>query len=351
MQVQNGHENKVITIYDIAREAGVSTATVSRVLTNSAKVRPEKQERVMQLVKKYNFTPNALARGLSDTRSKVIGILAADVRNPYYAELFVACEKAAHEAGYTVLLTNTRGDKRQERYLLGKFKEQRVDALIQLGGNADTVVTDVEYAKIINQIMANTPTVVTGKLDGTQCRMVRVDSTKAMDLLMEHLLSLGHQRIALIGGRMDVMATHEKFIRYQEVLKLHGISYDPDLVAEDSDYDMESGYRLMNRMFEKGVDLTAVIAVNDFAATGIIRSIFEYGYRIPEDISVVSYDNTYIAHLMIPALTSIDYNYEEYGRKLVQAAIQAIEGEEMDVLQMVTPKLVVRESSGAAPKK
>lgn len=349
MQEQNGHENKVITIYDIAREAGVSAATVSRVLTNSAKVRPEKRERVMQLVKKYNFTPNALARGLSDTRSKIIGILAADVRNPFYAELFVACEKAAHEAGYTVLLTNTRGNKSQEKYLLGKFKEQRVDALIQLGGNADSLITDVEYAKIINQTMANTPTVVTGKLDGTQCRMVRVNSKKAVDLLMEHLLSLGHQRIALIGGRMDVMATHEKLIHYQEILRLHGIPYDPELVAEDSNYDMDSGYRLMNRMFEKSIDLTAVIAVNDFAATGIIRSIFEHGYRIPEDISVVSYDNTYIAHLMIPALTSIDYNYEEYGRKLVQAAIQAIEGEKTNTLQMVTPKLVVRDSSGPAP--
>lgn len=351
MQAQNGHENKAITIYDIAREAGVSAATVSRVLTNSAKVRPEKRERVMQLVQKYNFTPNALARGLSDTRSKVIGVLAADIRNPYYAELFVACEQAAHEAGYTVLLMNTRGDKRQEGYLLAKLQEQRVDALIQLGGNVDDLETNVEYAKIMNQTMANTPAVVTGKLDGTQCRMVRIDSTKAVDLLMEHLLSLGHQRIALIGGRMDVLATHEKFIRYKQILESHGISYDPDLVAEDSAYDMMSGYRHMNRMFEKGVDLTAVIAVNDSAATGIMRSIFEHGYRIPEDISVVSYDNTYIAHLMIPALTSVDYNYEEFGRKLVQAAIQAIEGEKMDTLQMVTPNLVVRESSGAAPGK
>lgn len=349
MQAQNGNENKVITIYDIAREAGVSAATVSRVLTNSAKVRPEKRERVMQLVQKYNFTPNALARGLSDTRSKIIGVLAADIRNPFYAELFVACEKAAHEAGYTVLLMNTRGDKKQEGYLLGKLQEQRVDALIQLGGNADSLVTDEEYAKIVNQTMANTPIVVTGKLDGTQCRMVRVDSTKAVDLLMNHLLSLGHQRIALIGGRMNVMATHAKFIRYRQILESHGIPYDPDLVAEDSAYDTVSGYQMMNRMFDKGVKLTAVIAVNDFAATGIMRSIIEHGYRIPEDISVVSYDNTYVAQLMIPALTSVDYNYEEFGSKLVQTAIQAIEGKKIDTLQMVTPDLVVRESSGAAP--
>ena len=111
MQTSKGNEgSKVITIYDIAKEAGVSAATVSRVLTKSANVRPEKKEKVMELVRKYNFKPNALAKGLADTKSKVIGILTADVRNPYYAELFVACEQAARKAGYSVLLFNTMGE-------------------------------------------------------------------------------------------------------------------------------------------------------------------------------------------------------------------------------------------------
>ena len=105
--MQPQHENKVITIYDIAREAGVSVATVSRVLTNSARVRPEKREKVLYLVDKYHFKPNAIARSLSDTRSRTIGILDADIRNPFYAEMFVACEQAAHEAGYAVLMMRT----------------------------------------------------------------------------------------------------------------------------------------------------------------------------------------------------------------------------------------------------
>ena len=105
--MQKSSENKVITIYDIAKEAGVSAATVSRVLTNNANVRKEKKDKVQNLIEKYNFKPNAMARGLSDTKSRVIGIVAADVRNPYYAEVFVACENAAREAGYTVLLCNS----------------------------------------------------------------------------------------------------------------------------------------------------------------------------------------------------------------------------------------------------
>ena len=123
---------KNITIYDIAREAGVSAATVSRVLTNNANVRPEKKQKVQALIEKYNFKPNAMAKGLSDTKSKVIGVMVADVRNPFYAEVFLACELAAEKAGYTVLLCNSLGDTDREKQNLELFYEQRVSAVIQL---------------------------------------------------------------------------------------------------------------------------------------------------------------------------------------------------------------------------
>lgn len=346
MQGQKGNENKAITIYDIAKEAGVSAATVSRALTNSARVRPDKKARILELVEKYNFKPNALAKGLSDTKSKVIGILAADVRNAYYAELFVACEEAAREAGYTVLLANTLGVREAE--MLQMLRGQQAEAIIQLGGRVDDLVSDMEYVELVNQTMSTTPVIITGKLDGTQCHMVRIDSMVTMELLMEHLLSLGHRRIALIGGTMRVLLTYEKFLQYKRILKENGIPYDPDLVIEEGDYNVDSGYDLMNRMLDKGVKLTAVIAVNDPVAAGVMRSIKEHGYRIPEDISVVSCDNTYITELLIPRLTSVDYNYEEFGRKLVETAVAVIEGKEVDYLKPITPRLVIRESSGPA---
>lgn len=346
MQVQKSDENKAITIYDIAKEAGVSAATVSRVLTNSARVRPEKKKRVLELVEKYNFKPNALAKGLSDTRSKVLGIMSADIRNPYYAELFVACEQAAREAGYTVLLCNTLGETQREEDMLQMLKVQQAEAIIQIGGRVDDLISNVEYVELVNQVMATTPVIITGKLDGTQCPMVRIDSMETMDLLMDHLLSLGHRRIAVIGGRMSVLSTYEKFLRYKQILKENGIPFEENLISRDGAYDEVSGHELMNQMFEKGVLPTAVIAVNDSTAAGVMRSIIEHGYQIPEDISLVSYDNTYITEITIPKLTSVDYNYEEFGRKLVETAIAAIEGREVSYLNTVTPKLVVRESSG-----
>lgn len=346
MQVQRTNENKAITIYDIAKEAGVSAATVSRVLTNSARVRPEKKKRVLELVEKYNFKPNALAKGLSDTRSKVLGIIAADIRNPYYAELSVACEQAARDAGYTVLLCNSLGEMQQEEDILQMLRAQQAEAIIQMGGRVDDLVSNMEYVELVNQIMATTPVVITGKLDGTQCPMVRIDSVETMNLLMEHLLSLGHRRIAVIGGRMDVLSTYEKFLRYKQILKENGIPFDPDLVAGEGSYNEVIGYRQMDEMFDKGIVPTAVIAVNDSTAAGVMRSIVEHGYRIPEDISLVSYDNTNMAQIMIPKLTSVDYNYEEFGKALVETALAAIEGRNVGYLKTVTPKLVVRESSG-----
>lgn len=350
MLPQRNNENKTITIYDIAKEAGVSPSTVSRVLTNSANVRSEKKEKVQALIEKYNFKPNALAKGLADTKTRTIGVLAADIRNPYYAALFVSIEKAARETEYTVLLCNSLGVTDTEKELLGKLQEQRVDAIIQLGGRVDDLVSNEEYVELINQVMATTPVVVTGKLDGTRCNVVRIDSMQAMELLMEHLISLGHRKIALIGGSKHVLATFEKLQRYKQILKEQLIEFDAELVAEDTGYDFESGYLAMNEMLDNGVRPTAVIAINDFSAMGIMKSLFEHNMKVPQDISLVSYDNTYMAEMAIPRLTSIDYNYDEFGKKLVDTAVSLIEKKKTGRVRMVNPTLVVRESSGPAPE-
>lgn len=343
--------NKSITIYDIAREAGVSPATVSRVLTGSVNVRREKKEKVQKIIDKYNFKPNALARGLSDTHSKVIGVLAADVRNPYYAQLFIACEVAAQKRGYNVLLCNFMSDKEQEREQLEKLQEQRVDAIIQIGGTVDDLDSDVEYVEFINNLINDRPVVVTGKLDGTECYSVRIDAMKTMDLLMEHLLALGHRDIALVGGRMDVLSTFEKVQRYRQILRKHQIAFREELIISTRDYVNDSAYERMNELLGVGIRPTAVIAINDFSAAGIMRSIHEHGLRIPEDISLVSYDNTFIAELLMPKLTSIDYDYDRYGELLIETAVGTLEGKEYPRLQLVMPTLIVRGSSGMAPDK
>lgn len=342
-------ENRNITIYDIAKEAGVSPATVSRVLTNNANVRPEKKEKVLALIKKYNFKPNALARGLTDTGRKVIGIIAADVRNAYYANVFVACENAAKQAGYTVLLCNSLGEGAREIEQLEMLYEQRVGAVIQLGGRADDLISNVHYVEAVNQTVNSIPLIVTGKLDGTMCYQVQIDAMLAIDFLMEHLIGLGHEKIALVGGRLDVLSTFEKIQRYKQVLKNNQLVYREEFVCTGG-YDFQTGYNRMNELFTCKDMPTAVIAINDYAAAGVMRSIMEHGYKIPDAISVVSYDNTEIAELLTPMLTSVDYRYDEFGRKLIETAIAASSGEIVPRLQMHSPKLVVRESTAVASK-
>lgn len=346
--MQKSSENKVITIYDIAKEAGVSAATVSRVLTNNANVRKEKKDKVQNLIEKYNFKPNAMARGLADTKRRVIGIVAADVRNPYYAELFVACENAAREAGYTVLLCNSQGITKWESQQLSMLQEQRVDAVIQLGGRADDLVSDPEYVEKVNQMISNIPLVVTGKLDGTQCYQVQIDAEKAAELVVEHLAGLGHKRIAFVGGRQDVASTYVKHRKYVELCKKHQIEYRQEYVV-DGDYSYESGYTGMNYLTELEDVPTAVIAINDYTAAGVMRSATDHGYRIPKDLSVVSYDNTSLTELLTPKLTSVDYDYEMLGRRLVDTAIAAVQKSMIPLCQRIMPTLVVRESSAPVP--
>lgn len=342
-------ENKAITIYDIAKEAGVSASTVSRVLSNSANVRKEKKDRVLELIEKYHFEPNALAKGLSDTTSKTIGIIAADVRNPFYSSIYVSCEKAAREAGYKMLLCNSLGEMDLEISDLSMLKRQKVDAIIHIGGRVDDINTDPKFVAAVNCVTPTIPIVVTGKIDNADCYSVVIDANGASSLLTRHLIQLGHKRIALIGGRKNVTSTYQKYLTYCDILKENKIPFREEYIYNGG-YDFETGYKGIKTLLGLKEIPTAVIAINDFSAAGVVRGIMEMGLKIPEDISVVSYDNTYISELLVPKLTSIDYDYENFGKKIVDVAIAGAEGRLVERHQRVSTKLVVRESSGVCKR-
>lgn len=336
---------KAVTVYDIAQEAGVSVATVSRVLTKKARVNPDKRERIEALIKKYDFIPNKLARGLSETRSKLIGMLTADMRNPYYSQVIVECERCANELGYTLLACNTFAEKKMEYSILDKLYEQQVDAIVQVGGSVDELVTDSDYADRINRISSRIPVIISGRLDGTDCHQILIDQSQAMDLLMKHIISSGHKEIALLGGRSNVRSTVEKRARYKQQLYHYGLEYKEEYIVETDHYDDEGGYKCMQKLFKLNKLPTVLIAINDFAAVGIMRALHEKGIRVPEDISVTSFDNTFISEITIPKLTSISYNYREFGSKIIHAAVDSAEGRSVPLVQKVGTELVIRDSS------
>jgi LacI family transcriptional regulator len=331
-----------VTIYDIAKEAGVSPATVSRVLTSNARVSESKRERVEAVIRKHDFRPNAVARGLS-TSTRLLGLMTADIRNPYYATLAVECEKVANERGYTVLLCNMLNDREVEVAHLEKLCSQRVEAIIQIGCRVDDLVSDPAYVARVNRVAKNIPFIASGKLDGTDCYSVRIDHAQSMRLVMDYLVSLGHRDIALFGGEKRVQSTFEKFQQYIYLLGAHGLDFRADYVQEGN-YSFAGGYECMNRLLLHKQRPTAAIAINDYSAAGAMRAAFEHGVDIPGDISIVSFDNTFLSEAVIPKLTSVDYNYPEFGRLLIETAIRATGDDAPPKHQLVMPHLVERDS-------
>jgi DNA-binding LacI/PurR family transcriptional regulator len=178
-----------------------------------------KKERVQALIDKYNFKPNILARRLSNTESKTLGILSPDIRNPYFAALFVECEKAANAKGYTVLLCNSLGkNELEDAHLEGLF-EQRVDAIIQIGGRIDQLIPDKDYVEHVNRIVNSIPVIIAGKLEGAECYQVKIDHDYSIEILMEYLMELGHREIALVGGTKKARSTYDKQLSYKKMLK------------------------------------------------------------------------------------------------------------------------------------
>ena len=338
-------EKETISIYTIAKEAGVSPATVSRVLNGSARVSEEKRARVQALIEKYSFTPNALARGLSSVETKVIGLMVSDIRNPFYATMVVECEKAASEKGYLMMLCNSLGSNEMELTYLEKFNSQRVDAVIQIGGKVDELVSDTGYVQSVNKVASSMPVLITGKLDGADCYQVNIDEGQAMELLISFLIENGHRDIALLGGRDNVKSTVDKRLRYRQMLWKYGIPVREEYIIDGDSYDIESGAEAKRQCMSEDHPMpSVVIAINDFTAVGVVRTLREAGYRIPEEISVVSFDNTYIAETCMPRLTCVGYDYRMFGRLLVDTAVCAIHGEEPPRVQMVKSRLVIRDS-------
>lgn len=334
-----------LNIYTIAKEAGVSPATVSRVMTQSARVSEEKRRRVEEVIRKYDYRPNALAQGLASPKTKVIGLLSSDLMNPFYAQLLTECEHEMNNLGYYPMIFSPMNSYELEVKYLQKMFDMRVDAIIMMGGKSDQLVTDPDYAELVNRLAESVPVITTGKVEGARCWQVSIDEMSGVDLAMEHLFSLGHRHIAMIGGRNHVKSTYDKRMRYKTILRRHGITFRDRYVPE-SDYDIEGGYTCMNQLFDTNRTMpTAVIAINDFSAVGVMRSVKERGLRIPEDMAIVSFDNTFLVDTVLPSLTSVCYDYRVFGKALIDTVVKLINGEEVPTVQKISSRLIVRNST------
>ena len=335
---------KTITIYDIATEAKVSAATVSRVLANSAGVKPEKYERVMQVVNKYHFRPNALAKGLSQTHSKMIGMLCPDVRNPYYSNVFVECEKAASENGYTLVLNNTFAREDLEIAFIQKMMEQRVESLIICGGVADWRPLPDAYSRTLQLCAAQIPVVATGRLPIENCSRVCEDHVNGMRQAIEYLQSLGHRKIAFLHGFKNIYQTQVKIEAFRNIMEEFGLPMREEYLVDAGSFDEHGGVYGMNRLLALPDQPTAVVAINDMMAVGTLQAILQLGYSVPENYSLIGFDDIDLTELINPHINSIHFDYRAMGQALIGAAVGAINGETEKKDVILPTRLVIRDS-------
>jgi len=334
---------KAITVYDIAREAGVSPATVSRVLTNNARVSEEKRVRIEEIIKKYDFEPNGLARSLSKQETKTIGMMVPDIRNPYFSNIFIECEMVASQYGYNMILCNTMNDLSSELSHLKNLCEKHVDAIIQVGGNADEIRPDEEYVKLINKTAKKMPVVVGGEFPGAECYKVYTEKEHGMKELINYLLSCGHKKVNLVGGRNTVIPTVRKRESLKNCLKLHNLELADELII-DCKYDIDGGYAAMKQLLSSHNLPEVIIAVNDQVAMGILKACQEMKIKIPADISLVAYDDTSFSEIATPQLTSVNYNLKMHSEKMMKTIIDIISGSETEKVKSVDTYLTIRES-------
>lgn len=337
-----------MTIKQIARIVGLSPSTVSRALNHPEMVAAQTRVRVEEAVRKHRYRPNTIARSLRVRSSQTLGLVVSDITNPFHAELARAVETVARERGYTVLLSNSDEDERQERLALDALLSWRVRGLIlaPCGRNRQLVEESLRLGVPVVQ--------VDRVIEGVGADAVLVDNRLGARLAVQHLLELGHRRVGHIAGPPRLTTGAQRLEGFREAMGAAGVAQEHQPVAF-GDFREEGGYRatleLMRRWEKPDLRPTALFVANNEMAAGAIRALSEMGLSIPADVSFVSFDDSRWARLMRPALTVVAQPVEELGRTAAELIIRRIEaGKAGTTVYMLQPALVLRESTAPPPK-
>ncbi|MFJ6569041.1 LacI family DNA-binding transcriptional regulator [Streptomyces sp. NPDC091292] len=329
------------TIRTVAERAGVSKSLVSLVLRGSDQVRPEKREAVLRAMDELGYRPNAAARSLSEQRTRTVGVILHDLRNPWFVDLLDGLNSLLHDNGLHMLLADARLNRRIGQDLTRPFLDLQVDGLIAVGTLPDPAALGTAAARI--------PVVVAGTrepaLHGVD--IVAGDDEHGARLATEHLIGLGHRTIAHIAGHGAVGALRRA--SFEATMRAHGLS-DGALV-EPSDMTEEDGYRATVRLLSGARRPTAVFAVNDMASVGVLSAADELGLRVPRDLSVIGYDNTSISRLRHLWLTTVDNTGHEVGRRAARCLLDRFTDPDRPAeVRLTTPTLEVRRTTAPPPR-
>ncbi|MCH1439637.1 MAG: substrate-binding domain-containing protein [Rubripirellula sp.] len=323
------------TIQDIANHARVSKSTVSRVLNNSTAVNQDKRTAVLEAMQTLGFEPNLAARSLAGGRSMTLGVLTQNIGSPFYDALAQGVIRGLAGSGYSPLFVDGQWQQSTETESIRTLIGRRVDGLILIGG-------DVPVNQL-NELRERLPTIVVARdLVGWENQCIHVDNVQAGYTATKHLISYGHERIALLRGIKEHPDATQRFEGYVKALKESGIEFDSDLIYQ-GDFSGQSGVMAVNALISKGVHFTAIFAANDMVAFGARLALSRHGLRVPEDISLIGFDDQAEAAFATPPLTTMKQPAVEMGETAAQSLVKLIHNEEYE-LACSPVELQIRES-------
>jgi LacI family transcriptional regulator len=328
------------TIGQVAKRAGVSKATVSRVLNDSKPVNEETRQRVMKAIEELEFTPNPAARSLVYKKSKIIGVIVTDISNLFVSVLVRGIEEIAYTRGYSILICNSYKSFSKELELFGMLKSKRADGIIFLTSNLRP-----EHIKIINASSEPFALVNVG-CDKLEAVSVSIDNFKAAYDMTSYFLDKGYTRVGMIYTHFeDKYSGEERYKGYRQALKDNNVVYDERLVAS-GDLEADDGYRAVHAILGSKVRPQALFVACDLMAFGVIRALHESGLGVPEDVEVAGFDDVPMATYFQPSLTTVHQPIDQMGHIVAEELIKVMEGNEMEKMQIVLPhKIICREST------
>ena len=327
------------SIRDVARAAGVSTATVSHVVNNTRFVSEEVRARVLEAVELCGYYPNAHARSLASGRSRILGLVVSDISNPFFPELVKAIETAAFERGYDVVLSNTNYDPERTSRYVRRLIERKVAGVALMTSELD--------AALIAELARREVSVVFLDLgeSGVHMSNLRVDYEAGIEEAIRHLAGLGHREIAFVSGPSHLRSAARRLEAFRASLGRH-LPRAPERIWQ-GDFKLSGGREAARGMLESGELPTAVVAANDLMAMGAMAEFRAAGLQLPQEVSVVGFDDIAFAALAEPPLTTVRLPLAELGRRAVEALVETINHPEQLGTEIHVPTQLVERGSTA----
>lgn len=327
------------TIKDIARLAGVAPSVVSRALNNKYGVKPSTRERILAIARELEYYPNTAARSLVTRRTETIGVMMADISEPYYSQAIKGMEYVASQTGYTLLFSNSYENVEHSRVLQKMVHAERVDGLLIMGSNIQ------ERSFVFTLLEREIPFVLIERnIADPRVNCIWIDNVEGARMATQHLIKQGHRKIAHIAGNLYYQVALDRIEGYRKALDEAEIAFTEEWVVPGN-FVTEGGYQAMKEILQQG-ECTAVFAANDSMAYGALQAIAEAGLAVPDDVAVIGFDDLEFSGLTNPPLTTVRQPRYEAGRRSMEILVSILrDGASNGIKECYKPEIIIRRSA------